>query len=121
LKQPLSFDGVQQCHAWFGRDFRRYVPGLYWLNYFEAGYLRERGVDLQEIILVLPGKLTNLQNGIVLQLYEKPSDWQQYSSQVDDVLSRANGFFSRRRVVLPPVTTLREVFDVSAQIDKQWP
>jgi len=57
-----------------GVDFEKAIPGLYWLNYFGAGYVDFLGRDR---LLTSPAvEVKAVRDGVLLELYRSPADWQ---------------------------------------------
>ena len=109
-------------HGWLGRDYRRYVPGLYWLNYFSHEYTRQRDIDVDWVASRTGGRLTPLTNGSLLDLYGDPEKWREKNELIADVLDSIPGFFSKRLAGIPesvPEPTRLE--DVMRELGKKWP
>ena len=81
-----------------GRDIRRSLPGLFWLNVFGKPYVeligRVRLVDLPV------GSVTSSGDALMLRLYESPESWSNPTAQADHAraaeLLGAEHFFDRR-------------------------
>ncbi|MCK6499053.1 MAG: hypothetical protein L6Q38_06185 [Nitrospira sp.] len=89
------------CTGLVGRDFRRYVPGLYWLNYFSNDYVRRMEIEVEALAARLGGIVTPITEGKILRLYEAPSDWTARRREVEDVIHQTKNFFSIRNVHIP--------------------
>lgn len=112
---------LRLSHDWVGRDCRRYVPGLYWLNYFSNSYREQHNIDPEKLANDLSGSLLRLKNGVILRLYQSPSDWRQHAERVEHVIHETPGFFSKRRVHLPPVQTPKESLEIGRRLFDEWP
>jgi hypothetical protein len=55
-----------------GRDVRRSLPGLFWLNAFGSPYVELIGEDA---LMSAPVDITRLGSAVVLELYASPGDW----------------------------------------------
>ena len=55
-----------------GRDFSRFLPGLFWLNFFGAPYVATIGPDKLEAV---PALHKPIDSGILIQLHSDPSAW----------------------------------------------
>jgi len=108
-------------HGWVGRDFRRYVPGLYWLNYLSSSYASQRRVELDSIGGALGRPIQQLPNGSALMLYDDPSEWQMYNDLVEEVLRNTPGFFSKSRAMFPTALPWREQTDVFRRLRTEFP
>jgi hypothetical protein len=106
-----------------GRDYARYVPGLYWLNYFSKEYMIDHKLDVEQLARYLRGTLEQLQNGVLLQLYNKPGQWEEYSEEVDQLLFHDQRFFSIKRIERPEPMSLSppEFDDFAIRLGKEWP
>jgi hypothetical protein len=108
-------------HSFIGRDVLRYVPGLYWLNYFSDEYAAARGVDVKALAARLSGQLTRTTRGHLLELYDAPTRWAEWSDSVDEVIESTAGFFSKRHIAIPESASFREIDAVTMKIQKEWP
>jgi hypothetical protein len=106
---------------WCGRDFRRYVPGLYWYNYFGTQYVEQFDLDLASIQQRLKASLLPAKHGHLLRLYDSPTDWQDRRDQIDDVLYETENFFSIRRVELPTHVYFKDSLTACEPISARWP
>lgn len=64
-----------------GRDVRRYLPGVYWLNVFGSAYVHLIGE--QRIRTVPTGKVLGLGNNLMLQVYGSPEEWSTEAGRSD--------------------------------------
>lgn len=104
-----------------GRDIRKYVPGLYWLNYFGQRYVEMHNLDLAEITERLGGELVPLTHGHFLQLYPLAADWITGDGEVSTFLASHPKYFSIDG--LPRPGDFREDGSVvmSSEIFRRWP
>jgi|GEM_PF-2196993 len=72
ITQTLLEGGKILREQAIGTEWPRYFPGLYWINYFGDTY-REAGMDWACVPSTL---ITNLTNGVRLQMSAAPGDWQ---------------------------------------------
>lgn len=108
--------------GWAGRAFRRYVPGLYWLNYFSQQYTREMCIPLDSIVSELGAAQMVLSDGVLLRLYEHPERWTEFEPSVAAYLRTHQPFFSISSVKMPDrLLGPREDLEWSRQIHKDWP
>jgi len=110
------------AHGWVGRDIGRYVPGLYWLNLFSREFAERHKIDVSGLAARTGADLRESLDGHVLQLYDSPARWSEWSESIDDILFETPGFFSKRRVQFPegPLEP-RELTRIGGEIWKQWP
>lgn len=83
---------------WVGRDWRKYVPGLYWVTILSDDLIREHGVPRND--LMAPALTMKMLSNInmLLKFFDKPERWIEYAPQLDDVCEKTTGVFSKRRV-----------------------
>lgn len=86
-----------------GRDISRYLPGLYWLNYFGDVYCRL--MDRERIRTAPAFAVDDLGSGILLQLSAAPAEWATpaYQARRESVLDHLGQrfFFSREHPEQP--------------------
>jgi len=112
----------RKAHGWVGRDYRRYVPGLYWLNYFSCQYAKVHGVDLESLALRTTGRLQRFEHGGLLELYESPEEWRDKNDLVAEVLKSTPGFFSKGHAAIPQMVAAPLQFEnVMDELHKKWP
>lgn len=107
--------------GWFGRDVRRYIPGLYWLNYISDEYAVERGVVCEEIAAELGGCTRRLLRGTLVQLYDSPTDWKDHDAAVCRVIDRTPGIFSRREFPIPASLPMGKDRELSRKLSELFP
>lgn len=56
-----------------GRDIRRSLPGLFWLNVFGKPYVDHIGKSL--LLTVPTGGTTTIGDAVLVRLYDSPDDW----------------------------------------------
>lgn len=88
-----------------GGDLSRYLPGLYWLNYFGAPYVELIG---RERLLSAPAyEVKSIGDGVYLRLSEGPEAWQtsDYRQREQECLQHigTQNFFSRNDPDRPTV------------------
>ena len=105
-----------------GTDIRRYIPGLYWLNYFANAYRELHPIDLEAIARETGGVLYALGGGYLLRLYRRPSDWRMHDDVVRRCMDANPHIFSRSQVdLLPPGLSPREYMERSGKLGREWP
>lgn len=55
-----------------GRDVRRALPGLYWLNAFGFSYVELIG---QDVLASVPASVLEVGSSVIVQTYPAPGDW----------------------------------------------
>jgi hypothetical protein len=104
-----------------GCDFNRYVPGLYWLNYFSNDYIGQMDIDLEELRDRLGALLLSGSRGHMLRLYDHPSDWPKNLETVDDLIASTSNFFSMRYVDIPRNLYRKDYPFCDATPELKWP
>lgn len=118
----LHFVGRGRVLGFLGRDFNRYVPGLYWLNYISDRYRKAVPVPWEAIAEQTGRELRKTSNGVVLQLYDKPSDWQQKDEVIKQVIRDTENIFSIEDVEFPAgVKQLDYIHGPELEFEKDWP
>ncbi len=107
--------------GWMGRNYRWYVPGLYWVNVFSSNYITVHGLDIEHLAIRLQGSLQRIEGGLVLVLYSEPGDWVRKCGEVDGAILERSAFFSRARVPLPEVKSHRDAIRAIQEIGMRWP
>lgn len=74
-----------------GRDMRRSLPGLFWLNAFGPRYVDLIGLDT---LSTAPATQTRVGSTVVVELYPSPGDWTTASGR--DAHDRVLGHLGRR-------------------------
>ena len=81
--------------GWVGRDFSRYLPGLYWLTVIPVDLQQRLGVSVDRLRdLALELKLLSNRNWLV-RLYEEPQGWRNEAPRVDAWCATTPGAFSK--------------------------
>lgn len=81
--------------TWVGRDYRQYLPGLYWLNLIPKSLLEKHGVPEGAISsLALSSELIDDRNYLV-QLYSSSDGWQERTVEVDTWREMTHGVFHK--------------------------
>lgn len=117
----IAFIDGGQMEGWCGRDFRRYVPGLFWLNYFSKNYAGTFQIDVGTLQSRINATLLATKNGHILKLYEAPDRWGDRDNEVADAIFETPRFFSIRRVSVPTKVHRRDALRVAQPIWDQWP
>ena len=104
-----------------GRDYNRYVPGIYWLNYFSLAYLRRMIIDLDGIGVDCDGTLVKMENGVLLRLYNKPTEWERCKAVVSALIDRLPNVFSIRDVEIPSGLYRKDSLSPEASPAQTWP
>jgi hypothetical protein len=120
LKIEQQYAPSHYCAGWVGEDHHKYIPGLFWINYWSREYTGTRDVNPHSIVSRLGGKVTSLQNGVIFRLYDRAVDWIDKQRDVDDFLESSEAFFSMRRVGIPQIRTPKDTMKFIETCQK-WP
>ncbi|MGH8049592.1 MAG: hypothetical protein ACREPB_02920 [Arenimonas sp.] len=92
--------------AWVGRDWRRYIPGIYWSILVPVTLAETVGVPLDQ--LKQAAKQTEeISPGIwLMRFYDSSADWQLHADKLDALCAEIPGIF-----VIKPVRMLFESSD----------
>lgn len=88
---------VQKPHGihetWVGRDFEKYLPGIYWLNLVPTSLLNKHKICISELEKI-SFKIIELDNNqLFIQLYENSRDWLKHTSNLDDFRKKTKSIF----------------------------
>lgn len=83
--------GVTTIESWIGRDFRRYLPGLYWANIISKSALE--GINSEKILKYAFQAHSFDGGNSYIQMFEKPNDWENYAPVIDDICSTDENIF----------------------------
>lgn len=108
-------------HGWVGRDLRRYIPGLFWINFVSHEYAALHAVNISLLPCRTGGTLTEFTNGTLLQLYDTPGSWVDHCGHVDSTLGEFPGFFSRKRAGIAHVIETSDELKLISQLGREWP
>lgn len=83
-----------------GRDYTRYLPGLYWMTAISADLLAHRDIRLDNFPDWLRVSTYEPLGGktYFLRAYDHSWQWRDYAAKIDDLCERLAGCFSVRRI-----------------------
>lgn len=117
---PLAENPLgRPMHGWIGRDYQRYLPGLYWLNVLSAEYIAVQ--KLEPLLAEIAPRQEPVDGLLILKLYEHPSDWKRQRPKLDAISERYSEVFSRCRVELPHEIGIRDVPSLIRRLGKECP
>ncbi len=91
VKKPY---GIHE--AWVGRDFNRYLPGMYWLNLIPKSLLTKHGVTAKEINSIAISCEKSNNKNYLIQLYSSSIDWVDQVAKVDKWREDTPGVFYKQ-------------------------
>ena len=110
-----------RCHGWFGRDIRKYAPGLYWYNYFSDAFAAMHSINVARLAAALKGDYARLDDGCALKLYQLSEQWHSAAHVVDDTIAATQGVFSRRGLSIPfGVVSPEESLRITSELSGKW-
>ncbi|TKR30352.1 hypothetical protein FCE95_09465 [Luteimonas gilva] len=104
--------------AWVGRDWRRYIPGLYWLTLIPQSLADQHGVLLGELKKAAVEAEEIAPKLWLLRFFDAPENWQVNAERLDEICSTTKGMFS-----ITPVRTIFEkttTFLGAAAVLREW-
>lgn len=104
--------------AWVGRNWHRYLPGLYWLTILPASLAKQHEVPL-EILKRAALAVEELAAGVwLLKFFESPEHWLAHSGKLDRLCQETQGLFSISRV--RPAFEEAKTFLETAEVLRSW-
>ena len=81
---------------WVGRDYKKYLPGIYWLNLVPKSMLEHNGVDINSVKAVsfIFREVGN--DSYLFQLYPNSSDWLEHTKSIDAWRLNTHGVFFKK-------------------------
>lgn len=79
--------------AWVGRDYHRYLPGVYWLNLVPKSLLAGHGITEKSIQSVAESCEEVGGKNYLIQLYPSSSDWRDRAPEIDKWRKETPGVF----------------------------
>lgn len=85
--------------SWIGRKLENYIPGLYWHTLLSDKLLAQHNVELSVLINeAITSEVLGGDSLYLLKFFEKPEEWKNNASHLDDLCEKIEGIFSRRPV-----------------------
>lgn len=102
---------------WVGRDYRRYLPGLYWLNLIPKTLLEMHKIPLPAISSIAESCELIGEKNYLVQLYPSSETWRQRAEKVNTWRKAATGVFEKTAAqrMLDDAKTFMETSDVSIE------
>ena len=90
--------GNSTIQNWVGRDFRQYLPGIYWFNLIPDSHLELLNIDKQ-VLTDNSVQSETLDNGMsLIQMFDVAQSWQDFAPDLDAICEDTIGIFSKWRV-----------------------
>lgn len=87
--------GKSTIENWVGRDYGRYLPGLYWCNLIPDSMFERLNIN-KEMIQSVAVKYECLDNDICFfMMFDDPGLWQNSAPEIDEICERNDGVFSK--------------------------
>jgi len=87
--------GDSYVENWVGRDFKKYLPSLYWLNLIPNTMFLDLNID-KSLLLGSCESSVELPEGFnLLKMYKEPDDWMEYAPRLDSLCEDIDGIFSK--------------------------
>lgn len=79
--------------TWVGRDYHRYLPGIYWLNLIPKSLLDRHGIPENAVKAIATSFEEMGAENLLIQLYPSSSDWQKHAPKIDEWRRKTPGVF----------------------------
>ena len=87
--------GVEE--AWVGRDYNRYLPGIYWITLVSNILMEHFGIGVEALKGVAKYYSTSDDKTWLIRLYQRPSEWEQKAHLIDNWCAKTVNCFSKER------------------------
>lgn len=84
--------------SWVGRNYNKYLPGLYWVMIFPISLIDHLGIDIDAIRKIADDFELKKNGNIFARFYSDPDQWQSRSELIDNWLAQTPGCFSKAPV-----------------------
>ena len=84
--------------SWVGRDYNKYLPGLYWITLIPNSLIEKFGIKVEEIRELSNKFEIKSNSNIFAQFYDDPDQWQSRAEVIDSWCARTPGCFYK-----PPI------------------
>ena len=85
--------GASTIENWVGRDYRKYLPGIYWGNLISIEMINRIGLDISELLKSSFYNFKVNEKFYYIQMYETPSSWQDFAPDLDTLSENLTGVF----------------------------
>ena len=89
-----------QHQAWVGRNFRKWLPGLYWINIIPENLVKAHNLNIDNLFDFSEYKVEKKFNNYIIECYADPSEWVRQTEKIDRICSETEGIFSKSEAVL---------------------
>jgi hypothetical protein len=89
--------GAKTIESWVGRDFRRYVPGFYWLTLMNEALADKHDVPLSVVEKVAIEHIELEGGQHLFRFYERPEEWRS-AAGVEKLCSSLPGVFDVEKI-----------------------
>jgi hypothetical protein len=105
--------------TWVGRDYHRYLPGLYWLNLVPKSLLERHGISEMAIKSIAASCEEVGGKNYLIQLYPSSSDWPNRAPEIDKWRKETPGVFykAEAEIALAEAGNFLEASDAT----RVWP
>jgi hypothetical protein len=81
--------------AWVGRDFRKWLPGVYWINVVPSELLERHGLRIEEFNSIAHSIELIENKNYLIELYASSDQWVSNSDKIDHWCEGHSGVFGR--------------------------
>lgn len=93
----VSQDSYGTIEAWVGRDYSKWLPGVYWMNIIPTSMLHQHGLRAESLDDISTSVDFIGEKNFLVELYEKPSAWRENAERIDQWCETQPGVFFRRQ------------------------
>ncbi len=90
--------GPSTIENWVGRDYKRYLPGIYWGNLISVNMFKALKLDCSTFIKKSYSSCKVNENFYFFQMFEKATEWQDFAPELDEVCENTSGVFSKWKI-----------------------
>ena len=103
--------------AWVGRDYNRYLPGIYWLNLVPKSLLERHGVPESAIKSIAVSCAEIGGRNYLIRLYPTSSDWEKHVAEIDEWRKKSPGVFYKQEaeIALKEASNFLESSDATSK------
>lgn len=102
----------QSLETYVGRNYIKYIPGLYWITYISFELLEKHQIGIEQVT-AFASMVHKLENGILFKFYDNPDNWRLNCEDLDKICDQEDGIFSLKKLykLVPNSISLMELLD----------
>jgi hypothetical protein len=83
--------------AWVGRNYEKYLSGLYWITLIPEAMMKRLGVELDSLKRVATEAVLYQNRTWLVRLYGDPTEWASKATAIDRWCAQTNGCFHKEK------------------------